>query len=127
MNAELETLDFEGQFRRQFETFSWLLLLSPMAEGKARILVVGGTGYMGRRFVRASLALGHPTFVLSRPEAIGLDIEKLQMLLSFKNAGAHLLQVILIILRFCCFNFTYIRMFGLFDSVYGMFGMTGVV
>jgi len=47
---------------------------------------------MGRRFVRASLALGHPTYVLSRPEAIGLDIEKLQMLLSFKNAGAHLVQ-----------------------------------
>jgi uncharacterized protein YbjT (DUF2867 family) len=63
-----------------------------MAEGKARILIVGGTGYIGRRFVRASLALGHPTYVLSRPEAIGLDIEKLQMLLSFKNAGAHLVQ-----------------------------------
>lgn len=63
-----------------------------MAQGKARILIVGGTGYMGRRFVRASLALGHPTYVLSRPEAVGLDIEKLQMLSSFKNAGAHLLQ-----------------------------------
>lgn len=61
-------------------------------EGKARILIVGGTGYIGRRFVRASLALGHSTYVLSRPEAIGLDIEKLQMLLSFKSAGAHLLQ-----------------------------------
>lgn len=63
-----------------------------MAQGKARILIVGGTGYMGRRFVRASLALGHPTYVLSRPEAVGLDIEKLQMLSSFKNVGAHLLQ-----------------------------------
>jgi len=65
-----------------------------MAEGKdkARILIVGGTGYLGRRLVRASLALGHPTYVLARPEAIGIDIEKLQMLNSFQNAGAHLLQ-----------------------------------
>lgn len=63
-----------------------------MAEAKSRILIVGATGYMGRRFVRASLAHGHPTYVLSRPEAVGLDIEKVQMLLSFKNEGAHLLQ-----------------------------------
>jgi pinoresinol/lariciresinol reductase len=50
---------------------------------KSRVLVVGGTGYIGRRLVRASLAQGHPMLVLLRPE-IGLDIDKLQMLLSFK-------------------------------------------
>ncbi|TVU51750.1 hypothetical protein EJB05_03194 [Eragrostis curvula] len=60
-------------------------------EKKSRVLVVGGTGYIGRRLVRASLAEGHPTFVLMRPE-IGLDIDKLQMLLSFKAQGARLLE-----------------------------------
>ncbi|XP_062204529.1 isoflavone reductase homolog [Phragmites australis] len=58
---------------------------------KSRVLVVGGTGYIGRRIVRASLAQGHPTYVLMRPE-IGLDIDKLQMLLSFKAQGARLLE-----------------------------------
>ncbi|GMP95274.1 hypothetical protein CsSME_00044383 [Camellia sinensis var. sinensis] len=56
---------------------------------KSKVLVVGGTGYIGRRIVKASLALGHTTYVLQRRE-IGLDIEKLQMLLSFKEQGAQL-------------------------------------
>jgi len=55
------------------------------------VLVVGGTGFIGRRIVRASLAEGHPTLVLMRPE-IGLDIDKLQMLLSFKAQGARLVE-----------------------------------
>lgn len=59
--------------------------------GKSKILVVGGTGYIGRRIVQASLAQGHETYVLQRPE-IGLDIEKLQMLLSFKKKGARLIE-----------------------------------
>lgn len=57
----------------------------------SRVLIVGGTGYIGRRLVKASLALGHPTFVLIRPE-VGFDIEKVHMLLSFKQAGAKLLE-----------------------------------
>ena len=60
-------------------------------EKKSRVLVVGGTGYIGRRIVRASLAQGHPTLVLIRPE-VGLDIDKLQMLLSFKAQGARLME-----------------------------------
>ncbi|ONM61002.1 SH3 domain-containing protein 3 [Zea mays] len=58
---------------------------------KSRVLVVGGTGYIGRWLVRASLAQGHPTLVLLRAE-IGLDIDKLQMLLSFKAQGARLVE-----------------------------------
>ncbi|KAK9928188.1 hypothetical protein M0R45_025334 [Rubus argutus] len=58
-----------------------------------KVLVVGGTGYIGRRIVKASLAQGYPTYVLQRPAAeIGLDIEKLEMLLSFKKQGAHLVE-----------------------------------
>ncbi|KAJ4728538.1 putative Isoflavone reductase [Melia azedarach] len=57
--------------------------------GKSKVLIVGGTGYFGKRLVKASLALGHETYVLHRPE-IGVDIEKVQMLLSFKEQGAKL-------------------------------------
>lgn len=60
-----------------------------MATKSSRVLVVGGTGYLGKRLVRASLARGHETYVLHRPE-IGVDIEKIQMLLEFKQLGAKL-------------------------------------
>ncbi|XP_019182299.1 PREDICTED: isoflavone reductase homolog [Ipomoea nil] len=59
--------------------------------GKSKVLVVGGTGYIGKRIVKASLAQGHITHVLLRPQ-IGLDIDKLQMLLSFKEQGARLVE-----------------------------------
>ncbi|XP_044466933.1 isoflavone reductase homolog [Mangifera indica] len=59
--------------------------------GKSTVLVVGGTGYIGKRIVKASLAQGHTTYVLQRPE-IGLDIDKFQMLLSFKKQGARLIE-----------------------------------
>jgi len=59
--------------------------------GKSKVLVVGGTGYLGQRIVKASLANGHPTYVLYRRE-IGVDIEKVQTLLSFKERGARLVQ-----------------------------------
>jgi nucleoside-diphosphate-sugar epimerase len=60
-------------------------------EIKSKVLVIGGTGYLGKRLVKASLGQGHETYVLYRPE-IGVDIEKVQMLLSFKEQGAHLVQ-----------------------------------
>lgn len=58
---------------------------------KSKVLVVGGTGYIGRKIVKASLEQGHETYVLQRPD-IGLDTEKVQMLLSFKKQGAHLVE-----------------------------------
>ncbi|KAK1375054.1 NmrA domain-containing protein [Heracleum sosnowskyi] len=58
---------------------------------KSKVLVVGGTGYIGKTIVKASLAQGHITYVLQRPE-IGLDIDKLQILLSFKKKGARLVK-----------------------------------
>ncbi|RZC48160.1 hypothetical protein C5167_041106 [Papaver somniferum] len=62
-----------------------------LGENKSKVLVVGGTGYIGKRIVKESLKQGHPTYVLRRPE-IGLDIDKLQMLMSFKKKGARLID-----------------------------------
>ncbi|KAE8677522.1 Bifunctional pinoresinol-lariciresinol reductase [Hibiscus syriacus] len=56
---------------------------------KSKVLIVGGTGYLGKRLVKASLAQGHQTYVLQRKE-VGVDIEKVQLLLWFKQLGAHL-------------------------------------
>ncbi|PQM37312.1 isoflavone reductase homolog [Prunus yedoensis var. nudiflora] len=36
---------------------------------KSKVLVVSGTGYLGRRIVSASLSQGHPTYVLQRQGA----------------------------------------------------------
>ncbi|KFK44973.1 hypothetical protein AALP_AA1G327300 [Arabis alpina] len=58
---------------------------------KTRVLVVGATGYIGKRIVSACLAEGHETYVLQRSE-IGLDVEKIQLLLSFKKLGAILVE-----------------------------------
>ncbi|KAF9587850.1 hypothetical protein IFM89_006104 [Coptis chinensis] len=58
---------------------------------KSKVLVIGGTGYIGKRFVKASLAQGHITYVLHRPE-IGFNIDKVQMLIDFKQQGAHLIE-----------------------------------
>uniref|UniRef100_A0A2N9HL51 (+)-lariciresinol reductase n=1 Tax=Fagus sylvatica TaxID=28930 RepID=A0A2N9HL51_FAGSY len=58
---------------------------------KSKVLVIGGTGYLGKRLVKESLAEGHETYILHRPE-IGVDIDKVQMLLSFKEEGAHLVS-----------------------------------
>ena len=58
---------------------------------KSKVLVVGGTGYLGKRLVKASLAEGHETYILNRAE-IGVDIDKVQMLLSFKEQGARLVS-----------------------------------
>ncbi|ESQ56320.1 hypothetical protein EUTSA_v10026944mg [Eutrema salsugineum] len=58
---------------------------------KTRVLVIGGTGSLGRRIVTACLTEGHETYVLQRSE-IGVDIEKVQLLHSFKRLGARLVE-----------------------------------
>ncbi|KAK9985206.1 hypothetical protein SO802_034731 [Lithocarpus litseifolius] len=60
---------------------------------KRKVLVVGGTGYIGKRIVRASLAQADhiTTYVLQRRE-MGYDINKVQLLFSFKKQGARLIE-----------------------------------
>ncbi|KAJ1283000.1 hypothetical protein BS78_03G094000 [Paspalum vaginatum] len=62
-----------------------------MAADKSSILVVGGTGYLGRRVVAASARLGHPTLALVRDTAPS-DPAKAELLKSFEDAGVTLVK-----------------------------------
>ncbi|RLN23385.1 hypothetical protein C2845_PM07G04010 [Panicum miliaceum] len=62
-----------------------------MASEKSKILVVGGTGYLGRHVVAASARLGHPTFALVRDTAPP-DAARAALLKSFKDAGVTLVK-----------------------------------
>ncbi|XP_057975726.1 phenylcoumaran benzylic ether reductase Betv6 [Malania oleifera] len=60
-----------------------------MAE-KSKILIIGGTGYIGKFIIQASAKSGHPTFALVR-EATVSDPVKGKLVESFKNSGVTLL------------------------------------
>ena len=62
-----------------------------MAE-KSKILVIGGTGYIGKFIVEASIKAGHPTFVLVRESTVS-DPVKGKLAQGFKNSGATLVHV----------------------------------
>ncbi|CAN1835628.1 Phenylcoumaran benzylic ether reductase Betv6 [Linum perenne] len=64
----------------------------PQMAEKSKILIIGGTGYIGKFIVEASLKAGHPTFVLVR-EATVSDPVKGKLVDSFKSSGATLLHV----------------------------------
>jgi uncharacterized protein YbjT (DUF2867 family) len=59
----------------------------------SRILLIGATGYIGRRVAKASLDLGHPTFLLVRESTASSNSEKAQLLESFKASGANIVHV----------------------------------
>ncbi|XP_076894208.1 eugenol synthase 1-like [Bidens hawaiensis] len=61
-------------------------LSTKMAE-KSKILILGGTGYIGKHIVEASTKFGHPTFVLVRESSLA-DPSKSAVIDTFKNSGA---------------------------------------
>ncbi|EHA8592475.1 isoflavone reductase-like protein [Cocos nucifera] len=61
-----------------------------MAE-KSKILIIGGTGYIGKRLVEASVRLGHRTFALVREHTLASDPEKAKLIEAFRNSGVVLL------------------------------------
>lgn len=63
-----------------------------MASEKSKILIIGGTGYIGKFLVRASVRLGHPTYALVRDISPSNPV-KAQTLQNFKDSGVILLQV----------------------------------
>ncbi|KAG6401041.1 hypothetical protein SASPL_137886 [Salvia splendens] len=60
---------------------------SKMAE---KILIIGGTGYIGKFIVEASAKSGHPTFALLRDATLS-DPAKAHLIDSFKNSGVTIL------------------------------------
>ncbi|CAK9312665.1 unnamed protein product [Citrullus colocynthis] len=59
-------------------------------DGKSKILIIGGTGYIGKFVVEASAKAGHPTFVLVRESTIA-DPLKAKLVENFKNLGVKLI------------------------------------
>ncbi|RZB78727.1 Isoflavone reductase-like TP7 isoform B [Glycine soja] len=57
---------------------------------KSKILVIGGTGYIGKFIVKASSEAGHPTFALVRESTLSHP-EKFKLIESFKTSGVTLL------------------------------------
>lgn len=62
-----------------------------MAE-KSKILIIGGTGYIGKHIVVASAKAGHPTFALVRESTLS-DPAKAQIIDNFKSLGVNLVHV----------------------------------
>ncbi|KAJ0801248.1 putative NmrA-like domain, NAD(P)-binding domain superfamily [Helianthus annuus] len=61
-----------------------------MAE-KSKILIIGGTGYIGKFIVEASANAGHPTFVLVRESTLS-DPSKSSLIDSFNNSGVTIIS-----------------------------------
>ncbi|KAI8549649.1 hypothetical protein RHMOL_Rhmol06G0041300 [Rhododendron molle] len=58
---------------------------------KSKILIIGGTGYIGKFIVEASAKSGHPTFALVRESTVS-DPVKAKLIDGFKNSGVTLLH-----------------------------------
>ncbi|KAG5543189.1 hypothetical protein RHGRI_016064 [Rhododendron griersonianum] len=58
---------------------------------KSKILIIGGTGYIGKFVVEASAKSGHPTFALVREITVS-DPVKAKLIDSFKDSGVTLLH-----------------------------------
>ncbi|KAF7847230.1 hypothetical protein BT93_L3172 [Corymbia citriodora subsp. variegata] len=59
--------------------------------GKSRVLVIGGTGCIGKFIVEASTKAGHPTFALVREPTLS-DPAKAGIIERFKSLGVNLVQ-----------------------------------
>ncbi|KDP38524.1 hypothetical protein JCGZ_04449 [Jatropha curcas] len=57
---------------------------------KSKILIIGGTGYIGKFIVEASAKAGHPTFALVRESTLS-DPAKGKLIENFKNLGVNIL------------------------------------
>jgi len=66
-------------------------------ERKNRIVVFGGSGYIGKHLVKASISLGHPTFLYTRPLTSQTPPSKTQLYKDFISMGVTLIQVIFIL------------------------------
>uniref|UniRef100_A0A3N7F6A3 NmrA-like domain-containing protein n=1 Tax=Populus trichocarpa TaxID=3694 RepID=A0A3N7F6A3_POPTR len=59
---------------------------------KSKILLIGGTGYIGKFIVEASIKEGHPTFVLVRESTLSLSSPAKSIVINnFNNLGVNFL------------------------------------
>ena len=63
---------------------------------KSKVLIIGGTGYIGKFVVEASAKSGHPTFALVRETTIS-DPVKGKIVENFKNLGVTIINVCIFI------------------------------
>ena len=65
-----------------------------MKNEKSKILVFGGTGYIGSYMVKASIFLGHPTYVYARPITPQTTPSKIDLHKYLQSMGVTIVQVI---------------------------------
>ncbi|XP_045824414.1 eugenol synthase 1-like [Trifolium pratense] len=63
-----------------------------MEANKNKILVFGGTGYIGKYMVKASISLGYPTFVYTSPINSKTPTTKIQLCKKFNSMGVTLVE-----------------------------------
>jgi nucleoside-diphosphate-sugar epimerase len=61
-------------------------------EVTTKILVIGGTGYMGKFIVEASVRAGYPTFALQRESTLS-NPHKSSIIQNFKKLGVNTVLV----------------------------------
>ncbi|KAL5168584.1 Isoflavone reductase [Glycine soja] len=81
---------FQGHKLRAYFNLNFKVLLFCAMAAKSKILVIGGTGYIGKFIVKASSEAGHPTFALVRESTLSHP-EKFKLIESFKTSGVTLL------------------------------------
>uniref|UniRef100_A0A5B7AUW5 NmrA-like domain-containing protein n=1 Tax=Davidia involucrata TaxID=16924 RepID=A0A5B7AUW5_DAVIN len=59
---------------------------------KSKILIFGATGYLGKYMVKASVAMGHPTYAYVRPLKPNSDPSKLELHKEFEFMGVTIFQ-----------------------------------
>ena len=59
-----------------------------MENEKRKIMIFGGTGYIGSFLAKASLLLGHPTFVYARPITPQTTPSKVELHKELQSMGA---------------------------------------
>jgi nucleoside-diphosphate-sugar epimerase len=64
-----------------------------MENEKRKIMIFGGTGYIGNHMAKASLLLGHPTFVYARPITPRTTPSKVELRKELQSMGATVVLV----------------------------------